>query len=117
VNAIGQSAWSTSTTFRTYTDVARLPEEELPSRFELTQNYPNPFNPTTTIQFAVPQSGRVTVTVFDLLGREIALLVDEDLGPGRFTVTWNAAGAASGTYFYRLTAGTFVETKRMLLLR
>jgi hypothetical protein len=117
VNGVGQSVWSSSTTFRTTTDVERMPGEEIPSRYLLSQNYPNPFNPATTLQFAVPQAERVTVTVYDMLGREVAVLVNDVVAPGRYTVTWNAEGLASGTYFCRMTAGSYVETKRMLLLR
>jgi hypothetical protein len=89
----------------------------LPSSYALSQNYPNPFNPTTTIQFAIPQPGSVTLTIFDVLGREIASLADGFRNAGIYSVTWNATNVASGIYFYRLNAGTFTATKKLILLR
>jgi len=88
----------------------------IPSGFSLDQNYPNPFNPTTLIRFALPKASYVSLKVFDLLGKEVASLVSQELGPGNFTVRWEA-NVPSGTYIYRLHAGGFVETKKMTLLR
>jgi hypothetical protein len=88
-----------------------------PSQFVLTQNYPNPFNPTTTIEFSLPKTGNVTLKVFDVLGREVATLVDENLPVGVHKAEWNAGGLASGMYFYRLQAGEFVRTKALMLLK
>jgi hypothetical protein len=85
--------------------------------FALFQNYPNPFNPSTKIEFSVPKSTFVTVKVFNLLGEEVATLASQELHAGRYTVDWNASSAPSGVYFYRLTAGSSVDTKKMLLLR
>ncbi len=101
---------------------------QLPTTYRLYQNYPNPFNPTTTIKYQIPStngqlgfgiSGLVFVSlkVFDLLGREVATLVNEQKSPGTYTMQWNASGVASGVYLYRLTAGAFVETKKCLVLR
>jgi hypothetical protein len=90
---------------------------ETPSVFTLEQNYPNPFNPSTTISFSLPRSGRVTLKVFDLLGKQIATLVDHDLPPGRHEAHWDASGIESGLYFYQLRSGEFVETKRLVLLK
>jgi hypothetical protein len=87
----------------------------IPTEFALDQNYPNPFNPATTIHFAVPKGGPVSLKVYDLLGREVATLVSQELGAGYFTVRWQAE-VASGTYVYRLQAGEFVESKKMILL-
>jgi len=89
---------------------------EIPTIFSLCQNYPNPFNPATTIQFALPKSGWATLKVFDILGKEVAILVSEELGAGYYSVRWQAS-VPSGIYFYRLQAGEFVETKRMVLLK
>jgi hypothetical protein len=89
----------------------------IPSAFALNQNYPNPFNPTTTIEFRVSSSEFVSLKVLDVLGREVATLVNEPRQPGTYSVRWNAAGAPSGVYFYRLQAGTFVETKKMILAK
>jgi hypothetical protein len=89
----------------------------MPTEYDLSQNYPNPFNPSTKIGFRVTDYGLVTLTVYDVLGREVQTLVNEERQAGAHSVEWNAAGAASGVYFYRLQAGGFVETKKMLLLR
>jgi uncharacterized protein YdbL (DUF1318 family) len=99
----------------------------VPSQFVLEQNYPNPFNPSTKIQFTIvsAQSGSASggnrqltiVKVFDVLGREVATLVNEVKEPGTYTVEFNASSLASGVYFYRLQAGTYVETRKLLLLR
>lgn len=106
---------------RTGTGSALLPVREdrltTPSDFVLQQNYPNPFNPATRIPFSVRGSGFVSLRVFDVLGREVRTLVDENLQAGRYEATFDAAGLASGTYFYRLQAGEFVQTKKLLLLR
>jgi hypothetical protein len=88
-----------------------------PDIFELYQNYPNPFNPTTTIRFQIPTSSFVTLKVFDLLGREVATLVDEVMTPGSYERTFNGERLASGVYLYQLKAGAFVQTKKLLLLR
>ena len=91
----------------------------LPTRFELGHNYPNPFNPSTRIQFTIPAGtyGRTSLQVYDVLGREVATLVNEAKPPGRYQVTWDARNIASGVYFYKLTAGEFAQTKKLLLLR
>jgi hypothetical protein len=95
--------------------------DEYPSQsrvtFSLSQNYPNPFNPTTTITFALPVKSFVSLKIFDVLGREVATLVSEELSTGKYSTQWNAAGLGSGVYFYRLQAGSFMETKKLLLLR
>ena len=94
-------------------------EEDVPPpfSFELAQNYPNPFNPTTTIKFDIPGSGFVTLRVFDLLGREVATLVNEEMKPGRYDRIFDGAGLASGIFFYHLTAGNFSQTKKLVLVR
>lgn len=90
---------------------------ELPTAFELSQNYPNPFNPVTTIQYSIPQRSNVTLKVYDVLGKEIAVLVNEEKDRGVYTAGFDGTGLASGMYLYRLKAGSFVETKKMILLR
>ena len=89
----------------------------LATSYSLDQNYPNPFNPATTISYTVPANSHVTLTVYSLLGAEIATLVNESQNPGRYGVQFDAARLSSGVYFYRLQAGTYVETKRMMLLK
>lgn len=88
-----------------------------PKRFTLDQNYPNPFNPTTNIQFSVPVQSVVKVKVFDILGRELRTLVNEPKNPGTYKVQLDGTGLATGTYFYRMEAGSYIETKKMLLLK
>jgi hypothetical protein len=94
----------------------------VPNRFELGQNYPNPFNPTTTIRYTVPVQGRVRLRVFDLIGREVASLVDEDEVSGNYTVNWRGtdnvgAPLATGVYFYKLEGSGQQITKKMMLLK
>ncbi len=85
--------------------------------YKLSQNYPNPFNPSTTISYQLAAEGHATLKVYNLLGEEVATLVNERLGAGSFTTEWNAAQLPSGIYFYRLQAGSFSETKRLILLK
>ncbi len=92
-------------------------EELFPDKFNLFQNYPNPFNPSTTIQFSIPQNSFVTLKVFDLLGREVANLVDEEMEAGIYTKNFDAITLSSGIYFYTLTASEFTQTKKLMLLK
>jgi hypothetical protein len=85
--------------------------------FDLFQNYPNPFNPSTVISYQLPVSREVTLKVFDVLGNEVATLVNEEKPAGTYELTWYAANLPSGVYFYQLRAGSFVQTKKMLLLK
>jgi Secretion system C-terminal sorting domain len=89
----------------------------IPAKFNLSQNYPNPFNPVTNIEFSLPNSSAVKLVVFDILGKEIGTLINEQLKAGVYKADWNAANHPSGVYFYRLTAGGFTETKKMLLVK
>ncbi len=89
----------------------------LPKSFSLSQNFPNPFNPSTVISFEVPKSSLVTVTVYDLLGREIEKLLLQHLNPGKYHVNWDASNYPSGLYFYTLRSGEFTETKKMVLVK
>jgi hypothetical protein len=88
---------------------------DMPSTYLLQQNYPNPFNPSTTILFSIPTSEFVTLKVYDLLGREIATLVNENLSAGSYSYKFDASNLTSGVYFYKLQAGKYSETKKMLL--
>ncbi len=88
-----------------------------PVKFSLTQNYPNPFNPSTKIEYAIAKSEKVELKVYDLLGKEIQSLVSEVQGPGSYSVTFHATNLSSGIYFYRLTAGSFTEVKKMTLVK
>jgi len=89
----------------------------VPASFELGQNYPNPFNPTTKIQLTLADRQLTIVNVYDVLGRKVATLLNEVKDPGTYTVEFNATGLASGVYYYRMAAGSFVQTKKLLLLR
>ena len=92
-------------------------ESERPHRFALKQNYPNPFNVSTRIEFELAESGHATLAVYDLLGRRIAILVDDDISAGQHFATWNAEGESSGMYFYRLIMSDKIETRRMMLVK
>ena len=90
---------------------------EVPTQFTLSQNYPNPFNPLTNVDFQLRIGGYVTLKVFDLLGREVATLVNELKNAGRYTARWDASRLSSGVYFYTISAGAYRETKRMILMK
>ena len=98
----------------TYID---YPDSEIPEQYQLSQNYPNPFNPTTNIKFSLPQAGQVSLVVYDMLGREVTKLVDENMSAGSHQVQFNATNLASGIYLYRIEAGNFVSIKKMLLMK
>ncbi len=100
------------------TTVERTPEgTQGPNQFVLKQNYPNPFNPSTVIRYQLSVASQVKLCIFNLLGQEIATLIDEHKPQGSYSVKWNAERFPSGMYFYRLTAGGFVETKKLVLLK
>jgi photosystem II stability/assembly factor-like uncharacterized protein len=88
-----------------------------PKQFSLHQNFPNPFNPMTTFAFELPKSSFVSLRIIDVLGKEVATLVSQELFAGKHEVQWDATGNSSGIYFYRLQAGTFSETKKLIVLR
>ena len=89
----------------------------LPTKFELMQNYPNPFNPTTAIRFGIPEASNVRVTIFNALGQEIALLVNDYLAAGYHECMWQAGGCSSGVYFYKVDAGRNTAIKKMMLIK
>jgi photosystem II stability/assembly factor-like uncharacterized protein len=90
---------------------------KLPSDFKLSQNYPEPFNPSTTISFSLPSKFFVSLKIFDLLGREVATIVSEEMSAGSYSRQWTAINMPSGVYFYRLQAGSFTEAKKLILLK
>lgn len=90
---------------------------ENPTRFTLSQNYPNPFNPRTNIKFQIPTAKWVQLKIFDVLGKEVAMLVNQKLSAGTYVYQWDASGSPSGTYFCRMTADGFTETKKMTLIK
>ena len=96
----------------------------MPTEYRLYQSYPNPFNPSATIQFSLPRSGNVKLTIFDILGRQLATLLDERREAGDHSLVWNASGRSSGIYFYRLevtsvsdSGKSFTQVKKMMLLK
>ena len=111
----------------TLTDITGISknENEIPKTYNLYQNYPNPFNPSTSIKFDIPELPLIkgaggmftTLTIFDILGKEVTTLIDEKLLPGRYEVNWNASDYASGVYFYKISAGEFTATKKMVLMK
>jgi tetratricopeptide (TPR) repeat protein len=92
-------------------------ENVIPKEYELFNNYPNPFNPTTTIRYGLPKDGFVTLKVYDILGREVATLVNEYEAAGSYIVTFNAGNLASGIYIYQLKSGGFVANKKLILMK
>jgi hypothetical protein len=89
----------------------------IPEKFELFQNYPNPFNPVTTIKFDIPDNSNVKLSVFDMLGREVKVLLNENKVAGSYSLDFNAAELSSGTYFYKLEAGKYTDIKKMVLIK
>jgi uncharacterized protein (DUF1501 family) len=113
--AVLGEAFTTLPLIKTTTKVEE--RQTIPESYFLAQNYPNPFNPQTTIEFGLPKTTHVQLIILNALGREVARLVDRSYPAGRHRVTWQTNGHASGTYFYRLRAGEFQETRRMSLVR
>jgi hypothetical protein len=103
------SVWATATSVSS--------TEQMPHQFTLSQNYPNPFNPSTMIEYQVPAAGHVTLKVYDVVGREIATLVDEQKASGSYSVRFNSPVNASGIFFYKLQTGSFMETRKMTLMK
>jgi len=91
--------------------------ETIPDKFTLNQNYPNPFNPTTRITFSLPEQSYVSLEVYNSLGEKVAVLISNEMGAGLYKYEWDGKGTPSGVYFYQLNAGSFVETKKMVLMK
>ena len=90
---------------------------EIPAEFLLLQNYPNPFNPATTIKFDIAASSFVNLRVYNILGKEIEVLVNEQMNPGSYNVDWDASNYPSGVYIYKMISGNFIQTKKMILIK
>lgn len=90
---------------------------EIPELFSLSQNYPNPFNPVTNIKFSIPTGGNVKLTVFDITGKEVAVLVNQNMNAGNYTADFDASQLSSGIYFYTLSSGSYTDTKKMVLVK
>jgi hypothetical protein len=117
--AVGEYGTILRTTTGGVTGVKNVPnsEDDMPNQFVLEQNYPNPFNPSTIISYRLPTNVLVTLTVYDVLGREVWIPVNERQTAGTHSVTFDASNLPGGVYFYRLQAGPYVETKKLILLR
>jgi len=100
-----------------YSNSIKITSDNIPKEYNLYQNYPNPFNPSTILKYSIVKKGEVKLTIYDILGREVSVLVNEVKDPGYYEVNFNASNLASGVYFYRLVAGNFVSTRKMLLLK
>jgi hypothetical protein len=122
VGGAGQILYTT--TSGQYVGVEKI-SGEIPKDFHLYQNYPNPFNPSTKIKFDIPnfplmkgaRGMSVRLTIYDILGREIATLVNQQLNPGMYEVEWDASNYPSGVYFYKINTESFNQTKRMVLIK
>jgi hypothetical protein len=90
---------------------------EIPDNYSLSQNYPNPFNPTTHFGFQIAEFGLVKFTIYDVLGKEVAIFVNQQLQPGKYEAAWDASAYPSGVYYFKLEAGSFTETKKMVLIK
>lgn len=109
---------SSGKVFRSAQPVAGVPAyDELPERHSLAQNYPNPFNPTTMVSFVICHASLVSLKIVDVMGREVAVLVNENKQPGEYNIRWDAEGMPSGVYLCRLIAGDFMQTNKMILIR
>lgn len=115
--AVGGCATILKTTTGGVTFVEDEQTETFPGTYYLSQNYPNPFNPFTVIRFFIPMASQVRISIYNILGEEIMKLVDEQKPAGTYEVEFNGKGLTSGVYFYKLSSGSFVNTKKMLLLK
>ena len=109
-------AWSLTLSYESPIGLVPI-STEIPERFSLSQNYPNPFNPVTRIRFSISNAADVKLQVFDILGKEVKVLVNDVFSPGVYEADFDASNLPSGVYFYKLTAGTFSESKKMVLLK
>ena len=116
-NAGGYGAFSSRWNFTTRTQTGVDGNPPMPKDYSLEQNYPNPFNPVTNITFSLPHADRVRLTVFNVLGQAVTTLISRDMEGGRYKIAFDALGLTSGIYFYRLEAGSFVETRRLVVLK
>jgi hypothetical protein len=108
--------WGLGFNNQTLVNVAQTPAAE-PGRYALLQGYPNPFNPSATIRFAVPSRSHVSIDVYNSLGQHVAILINEEVGTGDHQVTFDGSRLASGVYFYRMIAGEFVQTQKIVLVK
>jgi hypothetical protein len=112
VNNTGTSIWAYKTQIGITNNGGKIP-----SAFKLYQNYPNPFNPATTIKFDILKSAYTKLTIYDILGKEVAKLVDEEMEPDSYEITWDGSNFASGTYIYEIESGDFKDIKKLILVK
>lgn len=119
VKANNQLGWSEYSNVETFSiNLTSIDNDfDLIQNYSLSPNYPNPFNPTTTISYQLPKTGNVNIKVFDILGREVATLINEEKPAGSYNVEFNGSGLASGIYFYQIKSGEFIQTMKMILLK
>lgn len=120
LNDFGQSEWTGIFKFKTAADSILSAEDldlNLPQEYTLEQNYPNPFNPLTTISFGIPESGMTSLKVYNIIGQEIAILLNEELNAGHYNIQFDATDMTSGLYLYRLQSKNFISIKKMLLIK
>ena len=101
----------------TINPLTSVKETVIPKEFSLAQNFPNPFNPTTSIEYSVPGNEYVSLKVFDILGNEVATLVNEQKAPGVYKIDFNASSLSSGIYFYKMQSGKFLKIKKLMLVK
>jgi hypothetical protein len=89
----------------------------IPENFQLKQNYPNPFNPVTKIEYQIPFESKVKIIIYDVEGKVVKILLNEQKSPGTYEIVWDASEFSSGVYFFKLSAGSFVETRKMILTK
>jgi hypothetical protein len=111
--------WNFSSNYviRVYLPIGIVPISTIAESFSLSQNYPNPFNPSTQIEFTIPKESYVEIKVFDIKGAEVARIVNENLKTGKYKTSFDGSGLSSGVYFYRITAGKYTDTKKMILVK
>jgi hypothetical protein len=119
VRAFNSNGWGNFSDVRTFSTliVGVDDESQIPTKFRLEQNYPNPFNPSTTIAYSIPKESQVSLKIYDVMGREVVEVMNGRQSAGDYNVEFGAASLASGTYFYKLTAGEFISVKKMVLLK
>ena len=111
----GPLRWDSASVSITVTDVGENPSN--PEEFRLYDNYPNPFNPSTTFKYSLPEASFTSLKIYDAIGNEVAVVVDEIKSAGTHQIEFDASGLSSGIYYYTLQAGSFIETRKMVLLR
>src|SRR5574338_479420 len=116
-NSFGASNWSTVWRFKTFNPLGIDDDQILPYEYVLEQNYPNPFNPSTNFRFKIAEAGQTSLKIYNLLGQQVAVVLDEFMSPGTYEIRFDANQLSSGIYFYRLRVNNFSASKKMILVR